>query len=103
MIPLQFFEPPRTALLEALAWTVRIYWSIDMRPESSALRYMKTWLPFDMLVVGLDWSELVGGFQEFAIARVGKMFKTVRMLRMIRILKIMKTARAPEALKSYTY
>lgn len=71
-VPLFVFHPPDTSFILTARWVTRIFWTLDipfscvcgyhdsqvmteLSPTMAALRYIKTRLPFDILVVGCDW------------------------------------------------
>lgn len=78
VVPLQFFDPPTTLFLAIMGWIVRFYWTLDFplsfitgytRPEGRVemrnlqilLRYISTWMFFDMIILSFDWMEVVVG------------------------------------------
>lgn len=106
-IPLGVFEMPDSGFLLFMAWVTRIFWSFDMplsffsgyitakgsiemRPEYVFRKYIQSWLLLDILVVGIDWSEIIlaAAAEGFGIARVGRASRVFRVLRMIRLLRL---------------
>jgi len=112
VIPLQVFDLPVDTVTLAFDWLICIFWTVDvpstffvgfynakgfieMRPRMIALHYAKTWLTFDILVVGIDWVVLINSStqNDAGLARLGKTFrisKTLRFLRMFRLLRLFK-------------
>lgn len=105
MIPLAFFHLPEDGFYRVMEWIVRMYWTldifmafitgnknndgaIDLRIKHIAKKYITSWFLFDLTLVSIDWSELLGGFDEFSIARMGKLGKSIRMVRMVRVLRL---------------
>jgi len=109
-IPLQTLDPPIGVFSSMMSWIATAFWTLDipfsffvgyhhegiveMRITKIAKQYAKTWLPFDLLVVGIDWSlSLAALFNESQMAssssylRVGKLIKFLRLLRLLRLLK----------------
>jgi len=114
MIPFQAFDPPRSTFTDILDWFGTVFWTLDipgsffvgfqhegimnMRVDRIALHYAKTWLPFDLMVVSIDWSLFAlgaisqsgsggNGSQDFGFLRLGKAVKFLRLMRLLRLLK----------------
>lgn len=105
-IPLEFFDPPVTAFVTFMKWTTRMFWStdmplsfltgyvthegfIEMRPKMIAIRYAKSWLVLDILIVAVDWMEVVmEANSSMGFARMGKASRTFRIVRMLRLLRL---------------
>jgi len=120
MIPLTFFALPQQSYFQIMGWIIRCYWTADiplsfftgkdmgskveMRLSKIAKTYATGWLPIDMVLVFIEWMEILGeSRQEFGIARLGKMARNLRILRMFRFLKLMKTVNLPDSLKRLAY
>lgn len=111
MIPMSFFDLPESTPLTFMSWTTRIYWTIDMplsfvsgyvtadgtielRLKMICKRYSRGWLLLDVLVVGVDWLEIVlsAAAESLGFARLGKASRIFRILRMIRLLRMARMA-----------
>jgi hypothetical protein len=112
-IPMKFLDPAETASTRAAAWIVRVFWSFNiwisfitgyldhkgvsiMDPMKIGVRYAKTWLLFDVVVVILDWLELLvaddlkdGDDSFFQAARI---LICIRLLRVLRLRKLLRQA-----------
>mmetsp|Transcript_71258 Transcript_71258/g.196724 ORF Transcript_71258/g.196724 Transcript_71258/m.196724 type:complete len:915 (+) Transcript_71258:821-3565(+) len=106
MIPLQLFELPETLISDMLSWTTRLFWTWDLvmsfctgyvrkdgiienRLWKIAKSYICSWFLIDILIVGIDWVEVLwadGSFLGFA--RAGKASRTFRIIRMVRLLRL---------------
>lgn len=107
-IPLLLFDMPPNPFSNFMAWLTRIAWSIDLvltfftgylksdgnvelRPTRVCWRYMTTWLLLDVIVVGIDWFEVViSSVGAAAFARIGKTGRIVRILRLIRLMRLVR-------------
>jgi len=74
VIPMEFFDLPKTVLLSVLTWLTVLFWSVDMlfsfstgiyrkgvlvmEPKVIALAYIRSWFPLDVLLVSFDWLSL---------------------------------------------
>lgn len=121
VVPLQFFDPPRTAFIIFMTWLVRWYWTLDfplsfltgynrpegrveMRNRQIAVRYCCTWMSFDITLLLFDWlEELTEASGGFGAARIGKMLKSMRLLRMVRLVRLIRVARMPDFMHSIAY
>jgi len=95
-------------------WVTTCFWSLDipfsflsgyhgegvveMRPKVIACHYLKTWFPFDFLIIGFDWAILyvqaVGREADaLGIFRVGKTARVARILRAVRLLRFVRLQR----------
>lgn len=106
MIPFQLFDPGDHLVLDAMAWFTRFFWTIDMimsvntgyatkdgnfdmRHSTILRRYVRTWFGLDLMLVSLDWLELLwSGSSSLGVARVGKAARVFRILRMLRVLRM---------------
>merc|ERR1719229_1651967 len=106
-IPLQLLEPDENTFTIAMLWTTKVWWTVDMlasfgtgfvksdglvemRAEKIAWRYIRTWFPFDLLLVCFEWFDLArpGGEEDATgFARLGKASRTFRIIRMVRLLR----------------
>lgn len=109
-IPLQFFDPFENKEMRIFRWVARMFWTIDLgagfmtgyllkdgdvetRLGPIARRYIRTWLPIDVLVVLFDWVDIIlegRGMGELVSARMGKTMRVMRVLRSVRLVKIAK-------------
>ena len=91
-IPLDLLELPDSLLLTTMMWTMRIYWAISIivtfrtgflhhhgtmegDPMIVAKMYMRTWFPLDLLIVVIDWFEILElseSFRSFAVLRFAR-------------------------------
>jgi len=114
MIPLQLVDPPPSIFFDMMLWITRFFWTLDiamtcltgytdssgavvMAPGTVVRRYLRTWCVFDLMVVGLDWAELLisSGVFSMSWARFGKatrFFRIARMLRLLRLARVQDTA-----------
>mmetsp|Transcript_59765 Transcript_59765/g.139213 ORF Transcript_59765/g.139213 Transcript_59765/m.139213 type:complete len:750 (+) Transcript_59765:49-2298(+) len=95
-------------------WVTTCFWSLDipfsflsgyhgegvveMRPKVIACHYLKTWFPFDFLIISFDWAILyvrsVGREADaLGIFRVGKTARVARILRAVRLLRFVRLQR----------
>lgn len=117
-IPLQFFVL-NSMFLSVMEWLIRLFWSYDLflsaftsfnrgngklerRPQRVFCHYVKGWFFFDLLMVLLDWAELVllddGGLKLF-----GRIAKGIRIFRTLRMLRLIKSHNFPELVKVVAY
>jgi hypothetical protein len=106
-IPFQLFEPQASGFSEAIAWTTRIFWTVDMygssvtgylksdgsvelRGEKIISKYAKTWCILDLAVVVLDWIEILFATGGIAVFRLGKASRTFRIIRMLRLMRLIR-------------
>jgi len=109
VIPLDAFDPEEIWFTYIMQWTTKLYWTLDvpmsvfagfysssgiveMRIRKIAVHYARTWFPFDICVLFLDWgisvvsSSLASGSS--AYLRVGRSLRFLRVLRLLRLLKL---------------
>jgi len=111
MVPLDMFQLPQTAVLDVMAWIIRLYWTfnmvmsflvgymrddgmVEMRPFKVARRYLISWFPLDAFIVSFDWAELLAA--GFSGSSVNKLGSTLRGLRMVRTVRLFRLLKAPE-------
>mmetsp|Transcript_19487 Transcript_19487/g.52230 ORF Transcript_19487/g.52230 Transcript_19487/m.52230 type:complete len:804 (+) Transcript_19487:68-2479(+) len=109
VVPLEFLMLPDSSFLEAMAWLIAVYWSLDilasfttgqyvngklvMDPARIARRYALTWLPFDVLIVLPDWLSLL--FEDkFDFLNSLSILRGARALRFVRLLRVVKLDKA---------
>eukprot|EP00928_Gymnodinium_smaydae_P067772 TRINITY_DN5076_c1_g2_i1.p1 TRINITY_DN5076_c1_g2~~TRINITY_DN5076_c1_g2_i1.p1 ORF type:complete len:871 (-),score=151.29 TRINITY_DN5076_c1_g2_i1:61-2529(-) len=112
VVPLQAFDLPETTFMFFMDCIILVYWTfdvpatiftgihvegkLDMRLKTIVKRYAVTWLPFDILVLVPEWTNLLlGGENDTAdstssIARTLKGARFFRLLRLVRLLRIVK-------------
>lgn len=121
VLPLQFFELPNSAAFSWMIWVTRIFWTLDcpgtfisgyikgdgfieLDMKNIAKHYAMTWLGMDVLLLLVDWFEVVffvaGADDVSSIGRVGKASRAFRIVRMIRLLRL---ARLQRILKRMTF
>ncbi|CAE8653474.1 unnamed protein product, partial [Polarella glacialis] len=108
-LPVQVFDPEGSDFTNTLAVISSVYWTADipycffvgfmtrqekvveMRLGPIARNYIKTWFPFDLLVVLIDWilniMDVNAGSTGVSYLRLGKIFRFVRLLRVLRLFK----------------
>lgn len=108
-IPMQLLEPPESVFTRAMEWVTRMFWTgdmaaslltgftttdgfIEMRRWPILKRYMRTWLGLDLMIVGVDWMEILwnaaAGAGYGRIARASRAFRIIRMIRLLRLLRL---------------
>jgi hypothetical protein len=107
-IPLQLMEPEDNVVTVMMEWTTRLYWTadigascitgfvttdgfIELRPRRIVFRYIKTWFGLDLMVVGIDWIEILwSAAQGAGYARIGRAARAFRIIRMVRLLRLLR-------------
>jgi CRP-like cAMP-binding protein len=66
--------------------------NIELRFARVSKKYLKSWFLLDLLVVGVDWFELImkAAADGLGFARLGKASRIFRILRMVRLLRMAK-------------
>eukprot|EP00931_Biecheleriopsis_adriatica_P031808 TRINITY_DN18608_c0_g1_i6.p1 TRINITY_DN18608_c0_g1~~TRINITY_DN18608_c0_g1_i6.p1 ORF type:complete len:569 (-),score=96.03 TRINITY_DN18608_c0_g1_i6:44-1597(-) len=125
MIPLQVFEIPDSAPLQALRTVVTAYWSFDIlmsmvtgiyvhgrleRRHCVIFKaYASTWMVFDITMVAADWASLVleetkgtatGESDSLNMVTALRTGRIRRIMRFLRLLRVMKLKRVLDDLKS---
>jgi hypothetical protein len=114
-IPLYFLDLPSYVFMTAMAWTTRLFWTldvsanfmtgfvapdgeIDLRPPMIARRYLKTWFGIDFVLILVDYLELLwskaGGLGYARIAKSSRVFRIIRMIRLLRVFKLHTSMKA---------
>eukprot|EP00928_Gymnodinium_smaydae_P081209 TRINITY_DN64765_c0_g1_i1.p1 TRINITY_DN64765_c0_g1~~TRINITY_DN64765_c0_g1_i1.p1 ORF type:complete len:750 (-),score=157.36 TRINITY_DN64765_c0_g1_i1:85-2334(-) len=109
LIPMMLFDlPEEAAFLVTMAWTTRIFWTLDMGWSSCTgivledgtveyrwklimKRYAKSWMSLDFFIVASDWAGLIfasGGVNLGRLARASRVVRVVRLLRLVRMQEI---------------
>jgi len=115
IIPMDFFDlkEDNSSFLLGMSWTTRLFWTadipisfisgyvtnkgaIEMRPMPIWRRYSRTWLPMDLLVVGVDWIEVV--LKTLPGVGVARLFKSGRIFRIMRMIRLLRMARMSEVI-----
>lgn len=111
MMPLMFFELETHAFMDVASWVTRLFWTTDIpltfwsgfvtrtgHVERNrgviARQYLRTWFVIDLLIVVLDWIEVIieailSG-HGVKMGRLGRLTRTFRMIRMLRLLRLAK-------------
>merc|ERR1719310_1998461 len=106
MIPMYLFDLPEDIFLVLMDWTTRIFWtsdvywslttgitledgSIQMNFKFIVSKYLRTWFPLDMLIVGSDWTEFListvsSGGGSGVVGMLPKYMRVVRITRLLR-------------------
>mmetsp|Transcript_124874 Transcript_124874/g.388731 ORF Transcript_124874/g.388731 Transcript_124874/m.388731 type:complete len:504 (+) Transcript_124874:575-2086(+) len=72
---------------------------IEYRLPKIAKQYLRTWFAVDMLIVGIDWIEVLwSGGSFLGFARAGKASRTFRIIRMVRLLRLARVRNVLAAL-----
>lgn len=114
IIPMQVFDLPASSMTSYMGKASLGYWTLDiglsfmvgyynrgileMRPYHIAAHYATTWLPFDIIIIGLDWSVQIAtdgetesvGAKSKQVTRIGRALRTLRTLRSLRLLRLIK-------------
>mmetsp|Transcript_153113 Transcript_153113/g.293223 ORF Transcript_153113/g.293223 Transcript_153113/m.293223 type:complete len:862 (-) Transcript_153113:33-2618(-) len=108
IIPLSFFDPPVNDFMIFCAWVTRLFWTCDifasfvtgfLKHDGStemhfvkiARRYILSWLLLDILIVGIDWFEvLMLEAGSMSAARLVKSSRAIRILRLVRLLRLFR-------------
>jgi hypothetical protein len=107
MCPMQLLKLPTSVFVMVMMWVIRVYWSLDLFlcfrtgyenndghvekvPSRIALRYLRTWFPFDFVLISCDWAEAVieGYFED--VTAVRPVLKILRMFRMARMMRVIR-------------
>lgn len=118
IIPMQVFEMPQSAFLEALSMTCTIYWTLDIGASMNTAvfingklvsdsrricrQYAITWMTLDVMLVLGDWTTVIlgtGAADPMSLARTLRTGRVVRMLRLARLLRFMKMKRLVDDVK----
>lgn len=107
-IPLQLFDIPASLFTVVMAWTTRLFWTLDIvgsfltgyvRVDGSmemslkriGRRYIQSWFGLDAIIVVADWMEILLGVSGAAgYARMGKASRIIRIVRMVRLLRLVR-------------
>lgn len=105
-IPMEAFDLPKSSLLDFMKWLTRIFWTLDMGMSCATgvvlkdgaieldkvqmiKRYLKTWFPFDVLVVSTDWTDIISDNEnEGGTLSAFRSFRTIRVLRLMRMVRM---------------
>jgi len=111
VVPMSVFDPPESAFTTAMTWITRTFWTLDilvaffsgvvmndgrtiMGLTQIANRYVRRWFLFDVLIVGVDWLEVVfQRVQMFGYVRLGKSSRLFKILRLIRLLRVVRMSK----------
>eukprot|EP00747_Dinoflagellata_sp_TGD_P210100 gnl/TRDRNA2_/TRDRNA2_83425_c1_seq1.p1 gnl/TRDRNA2_/TRDRNA2_83425_c1~~gnl/TRDRNA2_/TRDRNA2_83425_c1_seq1.p1 ORF type:complete len:563 (+),score=78.66 gnl/TRDRNA2_/TRDRNA2_83425_c1_seq1:2-1690(+) len=126
MIPVvTVFQPADDAFMAFMGYFTLAYWSLDMTNsfvlgyydrdghlimdlKKIATNYAKTWLAFDVVVVGIDWvivlSEALAAGDSAAgesTMKQGKALRAMRILRTVRLLRLAKLRKIAQLVQDY--
>eukprot|EP00747_Dinoflagellata_sp_TGD_P099849 gnl/TRDRNA2_/TRDRNA2_167870_c0_seq3.p1 gnl/TRDRNA2_/TRDRNA2_167870_c0~~gnl/TRDRNA2_/TRDRNA2_167870_c0_seq3.p1 ORF type:complete len:786 (+),score=99.25 gnl/TRDRNA2_/TRDRNA2_167870_c0_seq3:80-2359(+) len=106
-VPFSLFDSPMGPFFDFMTWMIRIFWTLDMgmslitgfyqsdgsickNTKQIARRYLRTWFTLDVLVVGLDWLEvLLTRFSSgLSLARWARLKVAMRLMRSVRLLRL---------------
>ncbi|CAK0794888.1 unnamed protein product [Prorocentrum cordatum] len=107
VLPLQFFDVMWLDDISAVMdWLTAIFWTVDMflscitgvyingilrmQRRQIMCRYATTWMPLDLLVVGIEWGTLRSDDDDNAASMAGVVrgFKFLRFFRFLRLVKV---------------
>mmetsp|Transcript_79275 Transcript_79275/g.230214 ORF Transcript_79275/g.230214 Transcript_79275/m.230214 type:complete len:787 (+) Transcript_79275:49-2409(+) len=108
-IPLQLLDLPDNPVMYTVGMFATIFWTLDiclsflsgyhagglieMRPKQVAFRYIRTWMPIDVVVVAVDWAVFIvdsNSMESFGMMRLNKTLRIVRILRVLRMLRLLR-------------
>lgn len=116
-IPFELFNPPDSTFRTSMMWIARIFWTLDMplalisgyvksdgtmelRLVGIIRHYLRTWFALDVIIVGVDWLELV--LQKTSVLGVAKVGKASRVIRIIRMIRLLRLVRMKEVFSMFT-
>lgn len=102
-----------SSFIDVMSWMVRMCWTLSIPLNCSTgfvaldggvelnrrliiLQYLRTWMLFDIVVVGSDWLEVA--YFSGHLKSVGAI-KLLRMLRVLRVLRLVRVFKAPSILE----
>lgn len=113
VVPLEVFNPPASAILTAMLWVLRIFWTlnivmcfltgvllaegtVEMAPRVVARKYVCTWFAFDVFLAVFDWAEVSAGDDggtsgSERSVHISRILRGMRMFRTVRVIRLMKT------------
>jgi CRP-like cAMP-binding protein len=112
-IPLSSFDIPPSTFQTLMAWMTLLFWTFDfpcsfitgytlngvieVKHKKIATRYLKTWFPFDVMVLSIDWLLTIfeeigkkGDVDSVGYVKMGRTARMVRLLRLLRLLRLVK-------------
>lgn len=115
VVPLYLaFEPEEIWLNEIMSWCTRVCWTLNMplqcntgfviedgsiegRHSEIIRKYLKTWAIFDLVVVGIEWFQvIVDGYEMFE--SMPAMLRLLRIVRILRVIRLFRMCRLPSIL-----
>eukprot|EP00929_Paragymnodinium_shiwhaense_P004414 TRINITY_DN10532_c0_g1_i3.p1 TRINITY_DN10532_c0_g1~~TRINITY_DN10532_c0_g1_i3.p1 ORF type:complete len:779 (-),score=148.37 TRINITY_DN10532_c0_g1_i3:109-2445(-) len=121
-IPLMVFDIPESRPIELLNQVCTVFWTMDiiisflsgyhldglveLRPSRIGRRYLRTWFPFDVIIILLDWAMYISGagFANIVgVLRITKVLRIGRVLRLVRLLRVIKMPTFFEALSEWMH
>lgn len=118
VLPLQLLDLPESTFLTAASWVIRLYWTLDFpasffksyhqpngglekRPARVAMKYVRTWMVFDLAIVIVDWLDF---WSSSGAARLGRFVRLVRWVRMVRLFRLLRVQeRLPDFARAAAY
>merc|ERR1719382_1544790 len=113
-LPIETFSPPETAFSKGMDWFILCFWTLNVFASLSVgyvehgmvvlsmrrivLRYMRTWLAVDLLVLVPDWTftivdVVVTGSKAGEDGEIFRLLRVLRLIRMVRLLRLLKLRR----------
>ncbi|CAK0882271.1 unnamed protein product [Prorocentrum cordatum] len=114
-LPMETFHPPETAFSIGMDWCILCFWTLNVFASLTigyvdrrgvvvlsmrriALRYIRTWLAIDLLVLVPDWTSTIvaavvtrnNAGEDSDMFRLLRVLRLVRMVRLLRLLKLRK-------------
>eukprot|EP00439_Symbiodinium_sp_Y106_P060472 s422_g8.t4 len=112
VIPLRFFDIPRSAFSDVMLWLTLVYWNLDilisfltgyyykgmlvMRFSNVVSNYLRSWFLLDLTVVCVDWAMTIVALADegdgaTGVARLSKSLRLLHFLRLTRVVRMIKT------------
>lgn len=100
------FDYHETTFTEVMGWLGRLFFLLDipftfltgyylnngileLKPRKVAVKYMKTWFPFDVVLVTVDWAEAtIVSTSELHIVGASRLIKILHLVRFVRMLRL---------------
>ncbi|CAK9002200.1 unnamed protein product [Durusdinium trenchii] len=111
-VPLEAFELPPSVPLRVMEWATQLFWNFDflvscrtgyykhgalvLDPWESFKQYARTWMPFDVLLICLDWAIVWVSAADAGLAQWSRTLTMLRFLRLARMLRWVKLQRVNE-------
>ncbi|CAK0899575.1 unnamed protein product [Prorocentrum cordatum] len=113
-LPMETFSPPETALSKGMDWLILCFWTLNvfasltvgyvehgvvvLSMRKIVLRYVRTWLAVDLLVLVPDWAFTIvdvaaAGSTAGDDGDIFRLLRVLRLIRMVRLLRLLKLRR----------